>query len=262
MPPLSRSQIEDFVERGWTVLHGAFPRYVADLVLDALSVKCDCDLRDPKTWTKPSIWLQEAYTGSPWMDAVTPRFASAMDQLAGVGRWKPHTQMGWWPIRFPGFPDSPCGGDWHVEGNFRHHLTSPEQAILNLFLFTDVEPGGGGTVLAEGSHCRVAQILAGVGPTGIEAGDLATQVCSLPGVFDSVVETCAAAGDVVLAHPLLLHSSSHNHGTRPRVMSQPRTDSVSPKRSSGRGLSPVEVVLARAVGNQSGLTPSSGGGQR
>ena len=61
MPPLSRSQIEDFVERGWTVLHGAFPRSVAESVVDALSVKCDCDLHDPKAWTKPFIWLQEAY---------------------------------------------------------------------------------------------------------------------------------------------------------------------------------------------------------
>lgn len=249
MQPLSRLEIDDFVERGWTVLRGAFPRYVAEAVLDALTVKCDCDLRDPTTWTKPSIVLREAYAGSPWMDAVTSRFAAAMEQLAGAGRWKPHTKMGWWPIRFPGFPDPPYGDDWHVEGNFPHHLTSTEQAILNLFLFTDVEPGGGATLLAEGSHLRVGQVLAGIGPTGIEARDLADRVVRLADVFDSVVEACAAAGDVVLAHPLLLHSSSHNRGTRPRVMAQPRTDFVGPKRSSGRDLSPVEVVLARAAGS-------------
>src|SRR5438309_2166759 len=90
MHPLSPSDINDFVERGWTVLRGAFPRHVAEAVVDALSLKCDCDLRNPKTWTKLAIWLREAYTGSPWMDAVTPRLAAAMDQLAGAGRWKPH----------------------------------------------------------------------------------------------------------------------------------------------------------------------------
>src|SRR2546421_7397620 len=185
MHPLSPSDINDFVERGWTVLRGAFPRHVAEAVVDALSLKCDCDLRNPKTWTKPAIWLREAYTGSPWMDAVTPRLAAAMDQLAGAGRWKPHTQMGWWPIRFPGFQDPPYGDDWHVEGDFQHHLTSPEQALLNLFLFTDVEPGGGATLLAEGSHLRVARILAGVGPTEMEPGDLTDRVNRLAGGFES-----------------------------------------------------------------------------
>jgi Phytanoyl-CoA dioxygenase (PhyH) len=248
MRPLSPVEIDNFVDRGWTVLRGAFPRSVAEAVLDALSLKCDCDLRDPKAWTRPSIWLREAYAGSPWMDAVTPRFAAAMDQLAGAGRWAPHTAMGWWPIRFPGFRDPPYGDDWHVEGNFRHRLNSPEQAILNLFLFTDVEPGGGATLLAEGSHLRVAQILTAIGPAGIGAGALRDRVARLPGVFDSVVGACAAAGDVVLAHPLLLHASSPNRSTRPRVMAQPRTDFVGPKRFSGRDLSPVEIVLARAAG--------------
>jgi Phytanoyl-CoA dioxygenase (PhyH) len=247
MGPLSREDLESFVERGWTVLRGAFGRDVAEAVLDALSLKCACDLRDPNAWTVPSIWLQEAYSGSPWTDAVTPRFAAAMDQLVGPNRWEPLTEMGWWPIRFPGFDDPPYGDDWHVEGSFPHLLTSPEQAVLNLFLFTDLEPGGGATLVAEGSHLRAAQILASVSPSALGPDDHTARVVDTPGVFDSVVEACGAAGDVVLAHPLLLHSSSHNRGVRPRVMAQPRIDCVAPKRIEGPDLSPVEVVLARAL---------------
>jgi hypothetical protein len=246
---LTRQEGDDFVERGWTVLRGAFGRDVAEAVLGELSVKCGCDLRDPNAWTVPCIWLKEAYSGSPWMDAVTPRFAAAMDQLVGSNRWEPHTGMGWWPIRFPGFDSPPYGDDWHVEGSFPHRLTSPEQAILNLFLFTDVEPGGGATLVAEGSHLRAAEMLASVEPSAVEQDDLTDRVVRSPGVFDSVVEACGAAGDVILAHPLLLHSSSHNRGARPRVMAQPRTDCFAPKRFAGRDLSPVEIVLARGAGS-------------
>jgi hypothetical protein len=217
-------------------------------MIDSLSLACGCELRDPSAWTEPVIWLKARYSGSPWMDAVTPRFRAAMDQLAGAHRWEPYTTMGWWPIRFPGFDDPPYGDDWHVEGDFPHRLTSPEQAILNLFLFTDLEPGGGATLLAEGSHLRAARVLAGISPSTLAVDELTERVVRSPGVFDSVVEACAGAGDVILAHPLLLHSSSHNHGTRPRVMAQPRTDFVAPKRVVGHDLSPVEIVLARARG--------------
>jgi len=250
---LTKEEVSDFVERGWTVLRGGFSREVADAVVDALSLKCATNLRDPNDWKVPSIWLREAYSGSPWIDAATPAFASAMDQLVGMNRWQPLTQMGWWPIRFPGFKNPPfgqewhAGDDWHVDGRFPHGLTSPEQAILNFFLFTDLEPGGGGTLFAEGSHLRAAEILAAIRPAAIDADELTARVASIPGAFDSIAETTGAAGDIILAHPLLLHSSSHNAGTRPRVMASPRTDCFAPKRFEGADLSPVEIVLARGL---------------
>jgi hypothetical protein len=57
MQPLSRQDVDDFVERGWTVLRGGFSRDVAEAVIDALSLKCGVDLRNPNDWT--SIWLRE-----------------------------------------------------------------------------------------------------------------------------------------------------------------------------------------------------------
>ena len=246
MNPLSAEQIEEFIERGWTVLGQAFPRTVAEAVVDQLSLEVNCDLRNPDAWTEPTIWLQRTFTVSPWMDAVTERLEGAIDQLVGSGRYLPIDEMGWWPIRFPGFADPPYGDDWHVDGNFPHHLAAPQQALLNLFLFTDVEPGGGGTLVAEGSHHRAAEILAAVSPRTLTGDQLCEQVHAAPDIFGSVAETCGAAGDVVLAHPLILHSSSANNGVRPRVMAQPRTDCRQPKRFVGADLSPVEIVLARA----------------
>ena len=97
---------------------------------------------------------------------------------------------------------------------------SPEQALLNLFCFSTVEPGGGGTLLVEGSHHRAAHIVWESEPEGLDADDFdgplhaALEEEGWPGV----VEVVAEEGDIVLAHPLLFHSHP-NHGpaqSRPR----------------------------------------------
>jgi ectoine hydroxylase-related dioxygenase (phytanoyl-CoA dioxygenase family) len=61
-----------------------------------------------------------------------------------------------------------------------------------------------------------------------------------------VVEITAEEGDVILAHPLIYHSSSPNRGSRPRVMAQPSFDMTEPKRTEGVDLFPVEIPIARA----------------
>jgi ectoine hydroxylase-related dioxygenase (phytanoyl-CoA dioxygenase family) len=125
---------------------------------------------------------------------------------------------------------------------------SPEQALLNLFCFSTVEPGGGGTLLVEGSHHRAAHIVWESEPEGLDADDFdgplhaALEEEGWPGV----VEVVAEEGDIVLAHPLLFHSSNPNHGPAPRVMAQPAFSTTEPKRTEGDGLSPVEIPLARA----------------
>ena len=134
-----------------------------------------------------------------------------------------------------------AANDWHIGGSwFRHHLSSPEQALLNLFCFSTVEPGGGGTWLAGGSHHHAARLLWDAGSGGMAADDFdepMTAYLAKAG-WSGVVAVTAEEGRVVLAHPLLLHASNPNHGTRPRVMAQPAFSMTEPKRTSGRGLSP------------------------
>jgi hypothetical protein len=246
--PLSNSQLEEFGERGWTVLKEAFSPSVAKQVRRELARRVGVDFEDPRCWTQPRIWLQEALTDQPYIDALTERFQLAVDQLAGANRWKLRRYMGWWPITFPGFADPPYGQDWHVDGMFRHFVYSPELAVLNLFCFSTVEPGGGGTLLAEGSHRIAARILWEAEPSGLEPLELSVGIGRALGTsgWPGVVEVTADEGDVVLGHPLLLHSSNPNHGDRVRVMAQPQFDMTEPKRAAGSDLSPVEVVLSRA----------------
>jgi hypothetical protein len=134
--------------------------------------------------------------------------------------------MGWFPIRFPGFDLGAEPG--HIEGWFRHHIGSPEQALI------------------EGSHWAAADILRAAEPGGLSGPDLNAAVAErLSTERLSRVEVAADAGDVVLAHPLIFHGwSSTRRGITPRVMAQPRFDMIEPKRYRGARLSPVEVPLA------------------
>lgn len=248
-PPLTPGQIDEFIERGWTLLEGAFPARVAQAVRGALGERIGIDLDNPEAWTVPHVHRQENIAEAPYTDALTERFRAAVDQLVGPGRWTLTRAMGWWPIHFPGFDDPPYGDNWHIEGGwFHHHVASPEQALLNLFCFSTVEPGGGGTLLAEGSHHLAARILWEAEPAGLAYHEFdapLTAILDEQG-WPNVAELVAEEGSVVLAHPLLFHSSSHNHGTRPRVMAQPAFSMTEPRRVEGDGLSPVEIPLARA----------------
>lgn len=247
--PLSDGQVDEFIERGWTLLRQGFAPAVAQAVRRDLGERIGIDLERPEQWTQPQVWLREMMTGSPYTDALTERFHAAADQLVGPGRWEMTREMGWWPVNFPGFDDPPYGESWHIEGGwFRHHPWSPEQALLNLFCFSTVAPGEGGTLLVEGSHHRAARILWEAEPDGLAADDFDEP---LTAVLDQtrwpgVVEVVAMEGDVVLAHPLLFHSANPNHGTRPRVMAQPAFSMTQPMRTEGDGLYPVEIPLARA----------------
>ena len=158
--------------------------------------------------------------------------------------------MGWWPVNFPGFDDPPYGDDWHIEGGwFHHHVSSPEQALLNLFCFSTVDPGGGGTLVRGGlaplgcSHPLGDGAGGAGGPTSFD--EPLNTILDQRG-WPGTVEVAGEEGDVVLGHPLLLHSSNPNHGTRPRIMAQPAFSMTEPMRTVGDDLCPVEIPLALA----------------
>ncbi|MGH9054564.1 MAG: hypothetical protein ACRDYY_01650, partial [Acidimicrobiales bacterium] len=60
--PLSDGQVEEFVDRGWTLLRHAFPPAVAQAVRRDLGRRIGIDLERPEQWTQPQAWLQEMMT--------------------------------------------------------------------------------------------------------------------------------------------------------------------------------------------------------
>ena len=57
--PLSQDQIDDFIERGWTLLRHAFAPAVARAVRNDLGRRIGIDLEHPEEWTRPRVWLRE-----------------------------------------------------------------------------------------------------------------------------------------------------------------------------------------------------------
>ena len=93
-----------------------------------------------------------------------------------------------------------------------------------------------------------ARILWKAEPDGLHADDFdepLTAILDEEG-WPGVVEVVAEEGDVVLAHPLLMHASNPNHGNRPRVMAQPAFSMTEPKRTKSEDAFPVEIPLVRA----------------
>jgi len=177
---LSEEQIAHFMEKGWVKVEQAFPREealkVQNFLWDRLA-EHGVDRHDRSTWTKPVVRLGN-YTDSVADGCNTDRLTGAVEDLVGEGRWlegdKKHNAIwGGFIINFG--PEVP--GGWHYDGShFRHYLDSWEQGLLFIGLFSEVRPGGSGTLVAEGSHNIVAKVLA-QHPEGLPLGE-AIKLCN------------------------------------------------------------------------------------
>jgi hypothetical protein len=240
--------LAEFCEVGFVRLEHAFDPQTAAMACADLEARLNLSLRDPVTWTGPRITIAEVMTSPPYIDAVTPRLGGALDDLLGVGGWQPIDYMGWWQITFPGFEVIDYGDDWHVDGrDFHHRPWSPDLRLFPLFLFSDIAPNGGGTLLDVGSHRRVAEVLWKGEPNGFSCTDLSQIISDLPSSRSNIVEATGSAGDVVLCHPMIFHSSNRNNGDIPRVQATPHVVAARDVPHAGP-VSPVDQVIWDARG--------------
>ena len=171
--PLTEADVASFVERGFVLLRRAFSPEAAAAVRKFLwsdrLLAAGISRDDPSSWVVrhgiPEVFAAEKGSGI-WRDVLTPRLHAGIDQVLGEGRWaKPELGCGWWVVSFPGQEAPPWGpsGRFHVDGaHFRHFPFSKEQALLPIFLFSDIGEGEGGTALAAGSHRQVKRGVARV----------------------------------------------------------------------------------------------------
>jgi hypothetical protein len=250
---LSADQVDEFMEVGYTMLRGAFSREVAAAVRKAVLEKAGASEEDPATWTKRRNHLAAAYWGAPFEEACTERFYAGLDDLMGEGRYHRLTDLGWWPILFPGFDEKPWRAlvdEWHIDGGFfHHHLDSPEQGMLPLFIFSDIGPGDGGTAIRPGSHKTAARVLKEAGAAGLSQAALGKLVKEQTADV-AAVEVNGAAGDIALVHPFMLHTVSTNTGKRVRIVCNPHMtfkERMNVTGEAGREMSVVEESIFRAV---------------
>jgi ectoine hydroxylase-related dioxygenase (phytanoyl-CoA dioxygenase family) len=140
---------------------------------------------------------------------------------------------------------------WHIDGDwFTHHLGSAEQVLTPIFLWDDVGEDDGPTLLAAGSHRRVAQLLAEHEPSGIPGDRILAAVDEVVDGREAVAAT-GRAGDVYLCHPHLVHSINPMGAPRRRVISNVCVHHWGPLRFRDGDLNAVERAIAQT------LTPTS-----
>jgi hypothetical protein len=226
---LSTIDIEQFVQNGFVRIDNAFPRKIADAVVDILWKDIPFERSDPSTWSEPVVRLG-MYTQSPFINSVnTPKLQTVFDQLVGENNWIPCQSVGTFPVRFPSF-HQPIDTGKHVDAGFpgndpgnyfewRVNIRSKGRALLMLVLYSDVSENDAPTIIYEGSHFDVARLLSKKGDSGLSFLELANQLNDLPERKE--VFATGKAGTVYLCHPFLVHSAQSHKGASPKFMAQP-----------------------------------------
>ena len=232
-----------FLRSGHAVVREAFPCTLADRFVAELWSRSGVDPRQ----AQPGVQILRIDLDHYVPEFYTPRLCAAIDSLLGRDRWAPSGHCGFHPVVFGDgsfAPPTPPTG-WHIDGDWFHHtLHEPRQALVVLPLWTDVEPGGGGTAICPGSCAVAARALHAAGEVGLTHQELDAAV--IPQVDTTrAVELTGRRGDVVIMHALLLHSGTPNHRTQPRVISNTFLDLLeTPDFAQPRSL--YEQVVHRA----------------
>lgn len=216
---ISREQADQFMRDGYCLFRNVFSREVAAAVRRVLWEHLEWSETDPDQWPE-SFLIRENILTPETARVPNDRYHRIVADLLGKDRFPPLLKgIGYSPIRFPVKTDRWQATGWHVDGaHFHHHLTSPEQGLVGVDLFSDIDPEGGGTAIRVGSHKPTAKLLAAAEPQGLSSKELSERARELARDLP-VIEAIGQAGDIVIMHPFTVHGSSTNRSHRVRLAS-------------------------------------------
>lgn len=238
---LTLEQIEHFMTYGWVSIPEAFTREQAKGWTKDLWVRLGYDEKDPSTWilekiNMPVINTVDVREFAPKAWGAICELSGGEDRVAEISRhWGDNFIVNFGKAKLKGRIVGPRDVDnWHVDGDsFIHHLDSPNQGLLVIPCITDVLENGGATYICPDGIKVVAQHLhdnpEGVTPYMARRGEenkghelqwFCHQIkdASKCNLFQQMTGKC---GDVVLMHPLMMHSASRNSLHIPRVITNP-----------------------------------------
>ncbi|MFV8749457.1 hypothetical protein ACNOYE_02770 [Nannocystaceae bacterium ST9] len=270
---LRPDEVEQFLTEGYLVVRGAFdPRISAAWIADANRRIRDeperwvknydpsdpagdlshYDPERPETWTWPRINLEGERSLA--IEEFSPRgWAAICELLGGPERIKTRTWTNYLIANFnadaeldvPG--PAPDWQSWHIDDpNPVTRLDRIANGLVGIAIHSRLLPRSGGTWLALDSVGHVARMLADH-PEGVD-------FCSGRGVgvtrrCKRFFEVTGEVGDLLLMHPLMMHSCAPNPSGRIRWMGNPMVyleQPLQPLRPHGE-LSPVELAIRRAI---------------
>jgi hypothetical protein len=247
---LTEDQRREFDQLGLLRLPGAIPaadvQAMRERVWETLEAK-DIRRDDPESWNQisGSFFRKTNETGA-FNPMATPIVRQALDGLFGDTFWEEPPYWGGPMVTFRNRDtwEIPRGG-WHLDGPAGRSVDAFTRVAVFAFL-ERVEPGGGGTVVAAGSHKVVRDTIAAALPKGAWSsgkmrkalqktepwfGDLLSKdgpeerqhkmsvpSLSLQGHPLHVIECTGAPGDVFMTHPWLFHGGAPNANAVPRQM--------------------------------------------
>ncbi len=251
---LNDQQVDRFLNYGYIKIEGCFSSTdVNDWI--GLAFK-----RLGYVQNKPSTWIEDRIHLPPMnrvevADFSPKAWGAICDLMGGVDRIKmPVHWADSFIINFnlgahqPWQPPSPQIRGWHKDGDwFRHFLDSPEQGLLTIILWNDVQPKSGGTFIATDSVAPIAKYLLqypqGLTPKEAQFGQLIDQC-------QQFQEVTGQTGDVFLLHPYMLHAASQNPSGRPRIITNPAVSFRQPmnfNRSNSADYNLIERAVLRAL---------------
>lgn len=226
---LSTEEEEFFMKNGYLVLHDCFGIDKAEWMLKDVWVRLGYDPDDATTWERQRINMPDHrmvkvkdYAPKAW-NAICALLGGEERIEEPSSRWGDSliVNLGAEEYRDAGWQDPKKLEGWHCDGDFfLHYLDSREQALLVIPIFSDeIKERSGGTMIAPEGIGMIARYLAshpeGVKPLQFPINDMIQQ-CS------NFVELTGGLGDVVLIHPFMLHSATHNSLRIPRFITNPR----------------------------------------
>ena len=273
---LSQDDVEHFMKQGWIKLSNCFTQEQVDKLTSTLWTRLGMSPSDKSTWRDERINMPW-HTTFPANEFAPKAWSAICDLLGGEERIADYNRT--WNDGFivnlgtPQGEGKDIGGrdlpGWHVDGDFFvHYLDSPEQGLLVIPLFTDINPGGGGTFICPDAIPVIAKQLyehpEGVSPymdprmenrnmdKAKSLGFFCDVAKSMP--TNSFVEATGKVGDVYLLHPLMLHSASNNKLRQLRVITNPPVSLKQPfrfDREASSEYSTVERKTLSALGKDS-----------
>lgn len=163
---LTAEQKQHFLDYGFVKIENCFSREAAAEYTASIWTRLGASPNDKSTWPTTKMNLP-GHTVVSLEDFSPKAYGAIADILGGEERLAEWSRL-WhdgFVVNFGHLDYKPTDtidfrhlNGWHTDGNwFAHFLDSPEQALLVTPLYSDIGPGGGGTVVCSDSIRYVAR---------------------------------------------------------------------------------------------------------